>query len=239
MTELDYDTNDPDIKAALLKKIEQETRYQGAQADEKMHQAEVTRHHLNTYIRDEKNLLSTDLFHHVYRYNEEISEYSVQKAMNVLYYWDRNESEVPFEIVFNSPGGEVFAGMELFDFIQELKRKGHHVITSTRGMAASMAGILLQAGHKRVAGREARVLIHEVSSVAFGKIGEIEDQVTLIHGMQDRVLDIFAARAAEAGANGTASDPITKARLRNGWRRKDWWIDSAEMLRLGIVDEVR
>jgi ATP-dependent protease ClpP protease subunit len=88
-------------------------------------------------------------------------------------------------------------------------------------------------------GREARVLIHEVSTAAIGKIGEIEDQVTLVHGMQDRVLSIFADRAAQAGVNGTASEPITKARLKRGWSRTDWWLDSDECLRLGIVDEVR
>lgn len=237
--ELEYDTNDPDVKAALLAKITQETRYQAAQANEKEAYAKQAQLSLNSAERMERNVLAGDLFHHIYRFADPIADYSVENAMSVLNFWHRTEPGVDIEILFNSPGGSVFDGMELYDFIQELRRSGHFVTTSARGMAASMGGILLQAGDKRVMGREARVLIHEVSTAAIGKIGEIEDQVTLVHGMQDRVLSIFADRAAEAGQNGTASEPITKARLKRGWSRTDWWLDSDECLRLGIVDEVR
>ena len=73
--------------------------------------------------------------------------------------------------------------MDLFDYIQELRRDGHYVTTSARGMAASMAGILLQAGGHRVMGREAQVLIREVSSFAIRKVGEIEDEVTLLKSL--------------------------------------------------------
>ena len=47
---------------------------------------------------------------------------------------------------------EVIAGLALYDFIQTLRRKGHKVTTVSYGMAASMAGILLQAGDVRVMG---------------------------------------------------------------------------------------
>jgi ATP-dependent protease ClpP protease subunit len=86
----------------------------------------------------------------------------------------------------------------LYDFIQELKFAGHTVITKTLGMAASMAGILLQAGSKRVMGSEAYVLIHEVSFMAGGPIGVVEDEVEFVKMIQARVLDIFARKAARA-----------------------------------------
>lgn len=238
-TDFDYDTNDPDVKAALLLKIAEEIRHESAQADEKEAQADFAALNLRAGLRGEQRYLATDQFHHVYRFADPIADYTVEAAMDTLSFWDRTEPEVPIEIMFNSPGGSVFAGMDLFDFIQELRRKGHHVTTSARGMAASMAGILLQAGDHRVMGREAQVLIHEVSSIAVGKIGEIEDEVLLIHKMQDRVIKIFADRAAAAGENGTASDPITAARLKRGWSRKDWWLDSDECLKYGLVDEIR
>jgi ATP-dependent protease ClpP protease subunit len=88
-------------------------------------------------------------------------------------------------------------------------------------------------------GHEAQVLIHEVGSFAIEKIGKIEDEVTLLKKISDRVLNIFADRAAEAGRSGTASDPFTNAQLRHGWARRDWWLGSDECLRGGIVDEVR
>ena len=41
------------------------------------------------------------------------------------------------EIIFSSPGGSIIDGFELFDFIQELRCKGHLVTTGSLGMAAS------------------------------------------------------------------------------------------------------
>lgn len=230
---------DPDIKAAVLKKLAAETSHERARARRERASARYSEIVTAAEIRNERYRLTNDRFHRVYRFNDHVDEHSVQTCMDTLYFWNRTEPGCEFEIIFNSPGGSVFAGMELFDFIQELRREGHYVTTSARGMAASMAGILLQAGDRRVMGAEARVLIHQVSSIAMGKVYEIEDEVALMKAMGDRVLDIFAKRAVEAGANGTAAHPITKAQLRRGWERKDWWLDSDECLDKGIVDEVR
>ena len=173
----------------------------------------------------------------IYHFNDTVTKTTVDRAICRLTQWHLLKPGCEIEIMFNSPGGSVFAGMDLFDYIQELRRDGHYVTTSARGMAASMAGILLQAGGHRVMGREAQVLIREVSSFAIRKVGEIEDEVTLLKKMSDRVLNIFAERAAEAGRSGTASDPFTKAQLRRGWARRDWWLDSDECFRGGIVDK--
>ncbi len=124
--------------------------------------------------------------------------------------------------------------MALFDCIQELRRKGHFITTRALGMAASMAGILLQAGDKRVISREAYLLIHEISAGAVGKIGEMEDDMIFLNKIQGRILDIFATRCQAT----KAPNKLTRQRLANGWKRKDWWLDSAECLKYGLVDEV-
>lgn len=145
----------------------------------------------------------------------------------------------PVEIIFTSPGGDVTAGMRLFDHICAMRREGHTVTIGTRGMAASMAGILLQAGDVRWCGAESYVLIHQISASLHGSFGEIEDRVDWFKKCQKRILDIFAERCKQAGENGTASKPASRAYLDKQWRRTDWWLDSSECLRLGIVDEIR
>jgi ATP-dependent protease ClpP protease subunit len=95
------------------------------------------------------------------------------------------------------------------------------------GYAASMAGILLQAGEDRQMGREAYILIHEVSFGVAGKIGEVEDEVKFVKMVQKRVLDIFADRAK-----------VSRGYIAQRWRRKDWWLDSVTAQKLGIVDTV-
>ncbi len=91
-----------------------------------------------------------------------------------------------------------------------------------------MAGILLQAGDVRTMGRESWLLIHQAAFSALGSTYEIEDRVEWVKRIQDRILDIFADRSK-----------LTKAQIRRRWHRKDWWIDSDEALKLGLVDELR
>lgn len=187
-----------------------------------------------------------DFFHRVYRFTD-VTETNVGRCIDTLSVWDRIYPGTDVEIVFNSPGGDVIAGMDLFDFIQEFRRRRHYVITSARGWAASMGGILLQAGDWRVMGREAYVLIHEVQTLAGGKTSAIEDEVNFLKKMQARVLNLFAERSAQALERGTAEIALTREQLEHGdldmgipgWSRREWWLDSEECLKYGIVDEVR
>lgn len=118
--------------------------------------------------------------------------------------------------------------MELFDFIQHLRNKGHHITTGTLGMAASMAGILLQSGDTRWVGHQAWLMIHRAAFGAYGKTFEVEDEVKLVKRMEERILDIFTTRSK-----------LTANKIKRNWDRKDWWISADEALQAGLVDEVR
>jgi ATP-dependent Clp endopeptidase proteolytic subunit ClpP len=171
---------------------------------------------------------AADGYHGIYRFAEAVDERSTTMAMNSLTTWDRLWPEKAFEIVFTSPGGTVIYGLALFDHIRELRRKGHHITTSTLGIAASMASVLLQAGDKRVMAKESYLLIHEGSFGVHGSVGQVEDQVKWFDRIRDRILDIYADRSA-----------LTKAEIKRRWTRKDWFLDSDEALKFGFVDEVR
>ena len=132
------------------------------------------------------------------------------------------------EIVFSSPGGSIIDGFELFDFIQDLRTSGHKIITGSLGMAASMAGILLQAGDHRWIGHQCWLMIHRAAFGAIGKTYEIEDEVKLVKRIEGRIVDIFTKRSK-----------LTRLKIKRNWDRKDWWIDADECLTMGLVDEIR
>lgn len=193
----------------------------------------------NKTERAEREELAGDKFNHIYYFTDAVGSSSIKQCINQLTLWNRLEPKCGIEINFNSPGGSVIDGMVLFDFIQGMKRKGHHIITSTLGMAASMAGILLQAGDTRVVHKEAWLLIHEVSFGASGSMGAVEDTVDWAKRIQERVLNIFAERCKLAGESGTAKHPLNKTQLKKRWSRKDWWISSENALDWGLIDEIR
>ena len=165
---------------------------------------------------------------HLYRFSGSVNEGSVRKCMSKLTEWDRLDSKCKMEIVFSSPGGSIIDGFELFDFMQELRGKGHHLTTGSLGMAASMAGILLQAGDVRWIGHQSWMMIHRAAFGAIGKTYEVEDEVKLVKRIEDRCVDIFVSRSK-----------LSKIKIKRNWDRKDWWIDADECLALGLVDEVR
>lgn len=178
--------------------------------------------------RKRREELANDKYHHVYWFSEPVTSGGVDRCIAVLDLWHRLEPACPIEIIFNSPGGGVIPGMALFDYITNIRKQGHKVTTVALGYAASMAGILLQAGDRRIMGSEAYLLIHEVNALAMGSMGAIEDEVEFLKKIQSRILDIFAGRSK-----------LSKATIRRKWRRKDWWLSSAEAKKLGFVDAIR
>lgn len=178
--------------------------------------------------------LAADEYHHVYRFTSQVGSSSAGSCMAQLSTWHRLEPGCPLEIVFTSPGGEIISGMALFDYIVSLRRAGHKVTTKTLGMAASMAGILLQTGHHRVMSPESWLLIHEASFMALGSFGQVQDEVKWVERIQERILDIFAERTKGS----EAPFPMSRLQIKKRWHRTDWWISSDEALKWGFVDEV-
>lgn len=171
---------------------------------------------------------ASDAANRIYNFVGAVTASAVESCQHALSIWHRAYPGEPIEIVFNSPGGGVFDGMALFDYIQFLRRSGHQVTTTCSGMAASMGGILLQAGDHRVMGKESYVLIHEVSTGFRGKVGELKDEMAFLEKMSERVIKIFTERSK-----------LTAPQIRRKWNKTDWWLDSDECLKLGLVDEVR
>lgn len=149
-------------------------------------------------------------------------------AISNLDQWSREDPGCAITLVLNSPGGSVIEGLALYDFLQELRAAGHHLTTVTIGMAASMGGILLQAGDVRVASRNSVILIHEVATGASGKMTDLEDEVAFAKSLQKKLVGILAERST-----------MTAKQIETKWSRRDWWLDADTALKLGFVDEVR
>ena len=183
---------------------------------------------LEQALEDHKKHKARDRENLVYRFSGVVSGSTVGNCLKQLTEWSRLSPECSMDVIFASPGGSIIDGFELFDHIQHLRNEGHHVTTGTLGYAASMAGILLQAGSTRWVGQQAWIMIHRAAFGAWGKTYEIEDEVKFVKRMEERILDIFTSRSK-----------LTRNKIKRNWERKDWWISSDEALELGLVDEIR
>jgi ATP-dependent Clp endopeptidase proteolytic subunit ClpP len=227
----------PALEAATIAKLEAETAAARAgaahtDAEARKAAAEATTAELAAAkaARLEAAALASDEHNHVYRFVGTVSGASVAACIKQLTEWTRTDPDCDVEIVFTSPGGSIIDGFVLFDFVRSLSHAGHKVTVGCLGMAASMAGILLQMGDHRWVGSEGWVMIHRAAFGASGKTFEVEDEVEFVKRIEKRIVAIFEARTG---------GKLTAARIKRNWDRKDWWIESEKALELGLVDEVR
>ncbi len=190
-------------------------------------EADASALHLLQVARNEKDRAADVELQREFHYFSGINSVSVNNCIETLGHWSLRDPGEPMTVIFNSPGGSVFDGFALFDYIQGLRRKGHHVTTKAIGTAASMGGILLQAGDTRVMDKRAYMLIHEISAGMSGKASEMEDFGKLIKRLETTALDILSERST-----------LTPTQIRTKWKKTDWWLTADEALEFGFVDEV-
>ena len=226
---------DVDIKKAdlELKKLEakaKEAELQKLQAEAEKAQIDTDQQRI-TFEKNKRSRqieLAEDKENHLYRFRDQVTGQSVTNCIKRLTAWSRLDPGCEMEIIFSSPGGSIIDGFELFDFIQHLRNDGHKITTGSLGYAASMAGILLQAGDVRWIGHQAWLMIHRAAFGAFGKTFEVEDEVKFIKRIEKRIVDIFTTRSN-----------LTSSKIRRNWDRKDWWISADQALEANLVDEIR
>jgi|SRR6478735_177476 len=158
-----------------------------------------------------------------------VDDFSIRQLQAHMMDWHAAVPEGrPFTFVINSPGGTVTDGLALYDTIRFMAEDGNREVTTVGlGHAASMGGVLLQAGDIRLIGPNASVLIHEVSSGVRGSSGRLEDSMKYHTMLENRLVNILISRAT-----------ITEDQFRANWERKDWWLDADEVVELGFADRV-
>lgn len=141
---------------------------------------------------------------------------------------DLSKKEKPgLTLVINSPGGSVFEGWRLFDELRAASLAGHVVTTKVRGMAASMAAVLVQAGDHRIIGPESYLMIHEPSTVAWGKAFEVKEQARFIERLNDQIAKKFSERSGKS----------IKA-MKAIFEKTDAWFSAEESVKHGFADRI-
>jgi ATP-dependent protease ClpP protease subunit len=146
----------------------------------------------------------------------------VYPTIHNLHTWSNAHPGEPITIVLDTDGGSVFAGFSLYDFIQRLRRRGHHVTMVGVGMAASMGSILLQAGDERVMSKRCWMLIHEVQGVVGGSVGEMDAQVKHNKRLQAQALDILGERSGK------------RQWIQRNWADDKLWLSAEDALEKGF-----
>ena len=98
------------------------------------------------------------------------------------------------EVEINSPGGDVFAGLGMYNMLRSFAAKGKTVTTRVSGIAASIASIVMLAGDKREMPKNTFAMIHAPSTFAFGTAEELRDAADVTDKIGSSLLNVYADR---------------------------------------------
>ena len=122
--------------------------------------------------------------------NGEISTEMSHVIVAQLLFLESENPDKDISLYINSPGGEVTAGMAIYDTMQFIKPD---VQTIVMGQACSMGSLLAQAGakDKRMILPTARHMIHQPSGGSRGQATDMLIQVTEILKMKQVLTEIY------------------------------------------------
>lgn len=142
-----------------------------------------------------------------------------------LLFLSSEDPEAPIQMYINSPGGQVYAGMAIYDTMQMIPNP---ISTLAVGMTASFGTVLLTAGSKgqRYALPNATIHMHQPLGGAQGQASDIEIQAREILRLKDHLNRILSAH--------TGKDIATIERDTN----RDFYLDAANAVSYGLVDQV-
>ncbi len=103
---------------------------------------------------------------------------------------DSQSSEQEISMFINCPGGEVYAGLAIYDTMQFISAP---VATTCVGIAMSMGSVVLMAGAegKRAALPHSRIMIHQGSSGFRGNTPDVEVQAKEVLYLRDQMVDLY------------------------------------------------
>ena len=138
---------------------------------------------------------------------------------------DAQNPEQDIQIYINSPGGEVYAGLAIYDTMQLVSAP---ISTICVGIAMSMGSVILMAGEKgkRLALPNSRIMIHQGSSGFRGNTPDVEVQANEILFLRDTMLNLYEEHTG-----------LDKEKIKKDMER-DYFMSPGEAKDYGLIDRV-
>jgi ATP-dependent Clp protease, protease subunit len=123
----------------------------------------------------------------------------------------------------NSPGGDVFAGLAIYEYLKNHKAR---IVTRNDGLAASAASIILMAGDEIIMGTGSMVMIHNPYTIAMGEAKDFLAAADMLGKIQQSLISVYKERT---GKNEEELKAMMDATT---------WMTADDSISLGFADKV-
>jgi len=133
-------------------------------------------------------------------------------------------------IIIDSYGGQVYSLMKM---ISAIRHSNLPVATVVEGKAMSCGAVLFTFGEEgmRYMDPDATVMIHDVSSMAWGKIAELKADVAEAERLNEKIFTMMARNC------GKADDFFLKKLKKKD--RADWYLDGKKCKKYNMANHLR
>jgi ATP-dependent Clp protease protease subunit len=155
----------------------------------------------------------------------EVNSQSANLIVAQLLFLDREDPDKTIQLYVNSPGGEVYAGLAIYDAMQQVSAP---ISTAAVGMTASFGTIVLAAGShgKRYALPNATIHMHQPLGRTQGQVTDLMIQANEFERLKKKLLGIFVTH--------TGQDYATIERDTD----RDIYFDPETAVEYGLIDSV-
>jgi ATP-dependent Clp protease protease subunit len=153
--------------------------------------------------------------------NDQVANLTVAQ----LLFLNQEDREAPISMYINSPGGQVYAGLAIYDTMQMISNP---INTFAIGVTASFGTVLLTAGSKgqRYALPHATIHMHQPLGGAQGQATDIEIQAREILRLKARLNEVMAHHTGRS-----------LAEIERDTDR-DFYLDAKSAVDYGLIDQV-
>ncbi|MDO4331805.1 MAG: Clp protease ClpP [Eubacteriales bacterium] len=120
------------------------------------------------------------------------------------------------DIYFNSGGGDVFAGLAIYN---QLKRFSGHKVGYVDGMAASIASVIMFACDELHFATGAQAMIHKPLCMAWGNADDFKEVIKQLNLCEESILDVYVEHTKEG---------VTRDKIKD-FMAKEKWFSGAEL----------
>lgn len=151
--------------------------------------------------------------------------------LNINAYDDEQEAKLknyerqPIKLIVDSYGGSVYDGLGL---VNKITSSVTPVDTYCYSKAMSMGMLLMISGRRRYVHEHATIMMHQLSSGAYGTNQDLLEEIKNINELNDMLMKIIRKRTK-----------ITKEQIKDkNEHKQDWFVTGKKAIKLGMADEL-
>lgn len=149
-------------------------------------------------------------------WGESISAKDIENAL-------KNVETDTITIRLNSPGGDAFDGIAIYNQLKNHKAK---VTAYVDGLAASAASIIAMSADELIMNTGSMMMIHEASTFTWGTKADIKKTLNALEGIDESIADIYMTRYT--GERETLNDLV----------ESETWFTASAAVEAGLADRV-